>query len=181
MCSCLSTRAFFYSPYARGKNDTPKSRVPFRFHCYGYCYSFADPSARDEVLFYFILLRAALSAFARVIGNISSKERKRFSAPLLLFLALFSFRVTNKVMQFSSRRIISYRMGKSSTQDAYDLSMKNVLIIYDMLMVNFVKILIVSIRINYIVFSSDNIDAILRNVQRFCTPKLIRPRSNVRI
>jgi len=47
--------------------------------------AFADPSSRDEVLFHFIPLRAALFAFARVIGNISSKGREHF-LPLLHFL-----------------------------------------------------------------------------------------------
>lgn len=107
MCAVVSRRwPFFFTILTRAeKNDTPKSRVPSRFHCYGYCYSFVDPSTRDEVLFHFILLRAALSAFARVIGNISSKGRKHFPAPLVLLLALFSFRVTNNVTRFTSRII----------------------------------------------------------------------------
>jgi len=82
---CFSRRrpSSAFSLHAQ-KNDTRNRGHPPGSIVMVTVIAFADPSSRDEVLFHFIPLRAALSAFARVIGNISSKGREHF-LPLLHF------------------------------------------------------------------------------------------------
>lgn len=105
------------------KNDTPEIAATLQVPIVMVTViAFAYPSSRDEVLFHFIPLRAALSAFARVIGNISSKGRRHFAPPapssLSCSLAPFSFRITDNATRSSTRRIINYRTTESQDTQA---------------------------------------------------------------
>lgn len=168
--------ALFYCPSARGKNDTRNRGYPSSsivmvtviaslIHPPGMkCYSTS---------FYF-MPHCPLSHESSEIFHLRDES---ISPPPCVFSSLFSHSVTNKVMQFSSRRIITWRViawenPYTKDNNAYDLLMKNVFIKYETPMVNIVKILIVSIRINYIVLSSDNIDAIFEKRSTFLHSKV---------